>query len=133
MTTASEIQAKARHYFYCMHLHNPASDLPAANSLPTPAPAEAAASPAQQAFREAVALVESLRERLRELQQTQAEARRQYWQQVGPAARAVVEARQALFQPLEEALLLRCFSRAEERQIIEFILGNARALHQRFG
>lgn len=116
-----------------MNLHNPATDLPAANSLPTLAPAEAPGTPAQQAFREAVQQVEGLRQRLRDLQVEQAEARRRYWQQVGPGARAVVEARRALFAPLEEALLLPYFSRAEERQITEFILGNARALHHRFG
>lgn len=116
-----------------MNLHNPATDLPAANSLPTPAPAEAPGTPAQQAFREAVQQVEGLRQRLRDLQTEQAEARRRYWQQVGPGARAVVEARRALFAPLEEALLLPYFSRQEERQITEFIVGNARALHNRFG
>ncbi|UOQ64701.1 hypothetical protein [Hymenobacter volaticus] len=116
-----------------MNLHNPATDLPAANSLPTLASGEAVGSPAQQAFREAVQQVEGLRQRLRDLQVEQAEARRRYWQQVGPAARTVVEARRALFAPLEEALLLPYFSRKEERQITEFILGNARSLHNRFG
>ncbi|MBO0358159.1 J domain-containing protein [Hymenobacter sp. BT186] len=116
-----------------MNLHNPATDLPAANSLPTLAPAEAPGTPAQLAFREAVQQVEGLRQRLRDLQVEQGEARRRYWQQVGPGARAVVEARRALFAPLENALLLPYFSRAEERQITEFILGNARALHNRFG
>ncbi|UOG73175.1 J domain-containing protein [Hymenobacter tibetensis] len=116
-----------------MNLHNPATDLPAANSLPTLAPAEAPGTPAQQAFREAVQQVEGLRQRLREVQQEQAEARRRYWQQVGPGARAVVEARRALFAPLEDALLLPYFSRKEERQITEFIVGNARSLHTRFG
>ncbi|WP_022824561.1 J domain-containing protein [Hymenobacter norwichensis] len=116
-----------------MNLHNPATDLPAANSLPIPAPAEAAGTPAQQAFREAVQQVEGLRQRLRELQVEQAEARRRYWQQVGPGARAVVEARRALFAPLEEALLLPYFNRQEERQITDFIVGNAHGLHNRFG
>ncbi|SDX38708.1 hypothetical protein SAMN04488069_101210 [Hymenobacter psychrophilus] len=116
-----------------MHLHNPYTDLPAANSLPTPAPAAAPGTPAQQAFTEAVARVEGLRQRLRELQAAQAEARRRYWQQVGPAANTVVQARQALFVPLEEALLLGYFSRLEEQQITALLLGNARTLQDRFG
>ncbi|UYZ63712.1 J domain-containing protein [Hymenobacter weizhouensis] len=116
-----------------MNLHNPLADLPAANSLPKPAGSEAPGTPAQRAFREAVARVEGLRQRLRELRQEQAEARRRYWQQVGPAAQAVVQARRALFAPLEEALLLGYFSRLEERQITELLLGNARALQERFG
>ncbi|SMB98427.1 hypothetical protein SAMN00120144_1102 [Hymenobacter roseosalivarius DSM 11622] len=112
--------------------HNPTSDLPAANSLPIPT-TNAAINPAQQAFREAVQQVEGLRQRLRDLQAEQADARRRYWQQVGPAARAVVEARQTLFAPLENALLLHFFSRAEEEQITGVIVGNARALQERFG
>ncbi|GGG57267.1 J domain-containing protein [Hymenobacter glacieicola] len=116
-----------------MNLHNPATDLPAANSLPIPAPEAAPGTPAQRAFRAAVEQVEGLRQRLRELRQEQAEARRRYWQQVGPAAATVVEARRALFGPLEEALLLDYFSRLEHRQIQEIIVGNARALQDRFG
>ncbi|MBX0289114.1 J domain-containing protein [Hymenobacter sp. HSC-4F20] len=116
-----------------MNLHNPATDLPAANSLPVPAAGEAPGTPAQQAFRAAVEQVEGLRQRLRELRQEQAEARRRYWQQVGPAAATVVEARRALFGPLEEALLLEYFTRLEQRQIQEVIVGNARALQDRFG
>ena len=65
-----------------------------------------AGSPAQQAFRQAILDVENLRERLRDLRAQQAETRRRYWQQVGPAATAVVAARRALFPALEEALLL---------------------------
>ncbi|WP_426491579.1 J domain-containing protein [Hymenobacter sp. 102] len=116
-----------------MNLHNPLTDLPAANQLPTPTPAEAPGTPAQQAFREAVAQVEGLRQRLQELRGEQAEARRRYWQQVGPAAQAVVQAREALFGPLENALLLGYFSRLEEQQITALIVGNARALQDRFG
>ena len=116
-----------------MNLHNPATDLPAANSLPVPASGEAAGTPAQQAFRAAVEQVEGLRQRLRETQAEQAEARRRYWQQVGPAAETVVQARRALFAPLEEALLLSYFSRLEEQQITALLLGNARALQDRFG
>ncbi|MBD2721961.1 J domain-containing protein [Hymenobacter armeniacus] len=92
-----------------------------------------AGTPAQQAFRQAILDVENLRERLRDLRAEQAEARRRYWQQVGPAAATVVAARRSLFPPLEEALLLRYFSRLEEHQITELILGNARALEDRFG
>ncbi|QJX49030.1 hypothetical protein HMJ29_19810 [Hymenobacter taeanensis] len=116
-----------------MNLHNPTTDLPAANSLPTLAPAEAPGTPAQQAFRAAVAQVEGLRQRLQELKVEQAEARRRYWQQVGPAAEAVVKVRQRLFVPLEDALLLGFFSRAEEHQITAVIVGNARSLQDRFG
>lgn len=90
-------------------------------------------SPAQQAFRQAILDVENLRERLRDLHAEQAETRRRYWQQVGPAATAVVAARRDLFPSLEEALLLGYFSRLEKEQITELILGNARALEERFG
>ncbi|WBA43486.1 J domain-containing protein [Hymenobacter canadensis] len=116
-----------------MNLHNPATDLPAANALPVPSSGEPVGTPAQQAFRAAVAQVEGLRQRLRELQDEQKDARRRYWQQVGPAARTVVEARQALFAPLEAALLLSYFSRLEEQQITALLVGNARALQNRFG
>ena len=92
-----------------------------------------AGTPAQQAFRQAVQDVENLRERLHDLRAEQAEARRRYWQQVGPAATAVVTARRGLFPALEEALLLGYFSRMEETQITELILGNARSLENRFG
>ena len=90
-------------------------------------------SPAQQAFRQAILDVENLRERLRDVRAEQAEARRRYWQQVGPAATAVVAARRGLFPSLEDALLLGYFSRLEKQQITELILGNARALEDRFG
>ena len=88
---------------------------------------------AQQAFGQAILDVENLRERLRDLRAEQAEARRRYWQQVGPAAAAVVTARRGLFPALEDALLLGYFSRLEEQQITEVILGNAQALEDRFG
>lgn len=87
----------------------------------------------QQAFQRILVEVENLREQLRQAETSQAEARRRYWQQVGPLADAVVAARQDLFAPLEEALLLGCFSRAEERQITELLLANARELQERFG
>ncbi len=92
-----------------------------------------AGSGAQQAFRQAILDVENLRERLRDLRAEQAEARRRYWQQVGPAATAVVAARRGLFPFLEEALLLAAFSRLEEQRITTLILGNARTLEDRFG
>ncbi|WP_157547525.1 J domain-containing protein [Hymenobacter sp. DG25A] len=101
-------------------------------SLPVPGNA-VAGSAAQQAFRAAVEQVEGLRQRLTEVRQEQADARRQYWKQVGPLAEVVVAARRALFPPLEEALLLDYFSRAEHRQLEEVIIGNARSLQDRFG
>ena len=88
---------------------------------------------AQQAFRQAILDVENLRQRLLDLRTGQAETRRRYWQQVGPAATTVVAARHALYEPLEEALLLSHFSRLEEQQITALILGNARTLENRFG
>ena len=97
------------------------------------APTDAPATSARAAFRQAVLAVENLREQLRELEEAQAGARRAYWQQVGPLAGAVVRARRALFAPLEEALLLAYFSRAEEEQVKELLLANARTLHERFG
>jgi len=106
---------------------------PAPITVPVRGGEQAAGSPAHQAFRQAILDVENLRERLRDLRAEQAEARRRYWQQVGPAATAVVAARRGLFPALEEALLLGYFSRLEEQQITDLILGNARALEERFG
>ena len=77
--------------------------------------------------------VEGLRQQLRELRTAQATARQRYWQQVGPAATAVVVARRALYAPFENALLLSYFSRLEEQQIIGWITANARGLEARFG
>lgn len=103
-------------------------------TVPVRQAAEAPGSAARQAFRQAILDVASLREQLRELRAGQAEARRRYWQQVGPVAAAVVAARRALYAPLEEALLADgYFSRQEEAQIRELILGNAEALETRFG
>ncbi|UOR06373.1 J domain-containing protein [Hymenobacter aerilatus] len=87
----------------------------------------------QQAFQRALVEVENLREQLRQAETTQTEARRRYWQQVGPLADAVVTARQALFAPLEDALLWNAFSRDEERQIMELLVANAQDLQERFG
>ena len=106
---------------------------PAPIAVPVRTAAAADGSPARQAFRQAILDVENLRERLRDLHQQQAEARRSYWQQVGPAAAAVVDARRALFPYLEEALLQGYFSRLEEQQITGVLLGNARTLEARFG
>ncbi|ALW86973.1 hypothetical protein AUC43_18950 [Hymenobacter sedentarius] len=106
---------------------------PAPVTVPVRLADKPAGSPAQQAFRQAILDVENLRERLRDLRAEQAEARRRYWQQVGPAATAVVAARRSLFPSLEEALLLGYFSRLEEQQITDLILGNAWALEERFG
>jgi hypothetical protein len=102
-------------------------------TVPVPTSEQPTGTLAQQAFRQAILDVENLRERLRDLRAEQAEARRRYWQQVGPAATAVVAARHALYAPLEEALLLSYFSRLEEAQITVVILGNARTLEDRFG
>jgi hypothetical protein len=106
---------------------------PAPITVPVRVGEQAVGSPVQQAFRQAILDVENLRERLRDLRAEQAEARRRYWQQVGPAATAVVATRRSLFPALEEALLLGYFSRLEEQQITDLILGNARALEERFG
>jgi hypothetical protein len=114
-------------------MKNPDSARPDRITVPVRTDGQATGTPAQQAFRQAIQDVENLRERLRDLRTEQAEARRRYWQQVGPAAAAVVAARRELFPALEEALLLGYFSRLEEQQITEVILGNARALEDRFG
>jgi hypothetical protein len=109
------------------------STLPSPITVPVRQAEQPTGSPAQQAFRQAILDVENLRERLHDLRTEQAEARRRYWQQVGPAATAVVAARHSLFPLLEDALLVGYFSRLEEQQITEVILGNARALEDRFG
>ena len=114
-------------------MKNAASTHPAPVTVPVRLDEKPAGSPAQQAFRQAILDVENLRERLRDLRAGQAEARRRYWQQVGPAATAVVAARRGLFPALEDALLLGYFSRLEEEQITDLIVGNARALEERFG
>lgn len=106
---------------------------PAPITVPVRQNSEPAGSPARQAFRQAVLDVENLRARLHDLRAEQADARRRYWQQVGPAATAVVTARRNLFPVLEDALLLGCFSRLEEQRITAVIVGNARALEERFG
>ncbi len=114
-------------------MKNPDSAHPDRITVPVRTDERPTGTPAQQAFRQAILDVENLRERLRDLRAEQAEARRRYWQQVGPAATAVVEARHGLYPPLEEALLLSYFSRLEEQQIMALILGNAHSLEDRFG
>jgi hypothetical protein len=114
-------------------MKNPDSAHPDRITVPARTDEQPVGTPAQQAFRQAILDVENLRERLRDLRVEQAEARRRYWQQVGPAATAVVEARHALYPLLEEALLLSYFSRLEEQQIMALILGNAHTLEDRFG
>ncbi|OGX83725.1 J domain-containing protein [Hymenobacter glacialis] len=114
-------------------MKNAASTHPAPVTVPVRLDEKPVGSPAQQAFRQAILNVENLRERLRDLRAEQAETRRRYWQQVGPAATAVVAARRSLFPSLEDALLLGYFSRLEEQQITDLIVGNARALEKRFG
>ena len=116
----------------------PATSL-SASALPTPlrvsvvAEACAPGSLAQAAFRRALLALEGLRAQVQAAQEARAAARQRYWQQVGPAAAAVVAARRALYAPLEGALLTPYFSRLEEQQIARFIVGNAGALIARFG
>ena len=110
-----------------------AAESPAPIRTPVAQAGQAAGSPTQQAFQQAIIGVESLREQLRSQRVQQAEARRRYWQQVGPVAAAVVVARRSLFPTLEDALLLGYFTRLEEQQITSLILSNVRALEERFG
>ena len=109
------------------------STLPLRRSLPEHAPADAAGTPAQQAFRQAIRAVEDLREQLLALRATQAATRQTYWRQVGPIAAAAMAARRALYEPLEAALVGSYLSRAEEQQVLELLLHNARSLQERFG
>ena len=110
------------------------SSLPLRRLLPERADAaELAGTPAQQAFRQAIRAVETLREQLHTLRNAQAATRQAYWGQVGPLAAAAVASRRALYAPLEEALLSGYLSRAEEQQATELLLHNARSLQARFG
>jgi hypothetical protein len=109
------------------------STLPLRRLLPDHAPIDAAGTPAQQAFRQAIRAVEDLREQLLALRAAQAAARQTYWRQVGPIAAAAVAARRALYEPLEAALLGGYLSRAEEQQVLELLLHNAYSLQERFG
>lgn len=109
------------------------STLPLRRLLPDHVPADAAGTPAQQAFRQAIRAVEHLREQLLALRAAQAAARQTYWRQVGPVAAAAVAARRALYEPLEAALVGSYLSRAEEQQVLELLLHNAYSLQERFG
>ena len=93
----------------------------------------APSSLAQAAFRRALLVLEGLRAQVRAAHDARTAARQRHWLQVGPAAAAVVAARRALYIPLEGALLTTYFSRLEEQQIAQFIVGNAGALITRFG
>ena len=102
--------------------------------LPALADAPPTDTPAQQAFRQAIEVVDALREQLWALRASQASARRAYWQQVGPLAAATVAARRALYAPLETALTQDDYlSRAELNQVTEVLVANARSLQARFG
>jgi ketosteroid isomerase-like protein len=77
--------------------------------------------------------VEGLRGQLQQLRASQATTRQAYWQQVGPVAAATITARRALYAPLEQALTTGYLSRAEEEQVTELLVHNARSLQERFG
>jgi hypothetical protein len=110
------------------------SSLPLRIFLPERLPAEEpAGTPAQQAFRQTIRAVETLREQLHALRAAQAATRQTYWRQVGPLAADTVAARRALYAPLEAALLGGYLSRAEEAQVTELLLHNAQSLQERFG
>lgn len=101
--------------------------------LPDRAATTAVGSPAQQAFREAMAAIEALRAQLSNLRAAQAATRQTYWRQVGPVAAAAVAARRALYTPLETALTDGYLSRAEVVQVTELLVHNAHSLERRFG
>ena len=77
--------------------------------------------------------IDELRAQLLCLRTSQAATRQAYWQQVGPVAAAAVAARRALYEPLEIALTSGYLNRAEERQVTELLVHNARSLQERFG
>jgi len=109
------------------------SSFPQRQFLPDRIAVPAAGSPVQQAFRQAMATVEALREQLHSLLAAQATARQAYWRQVGPVAAAAVVARRALYAPLESALTAGYLNRAEEAQVLAVLLHNAHSLQNRFG
>jgi hypothetical protein len=90
-------------------------------------------TPAQQAFSQAIQEVNDLRAQLRALRAAQAATRQAYWRQVGPLAADTVAARRALYEPLETALFGGYLSRAEQEQVTELVVHNARSLQERFG
>ncbi|MDO7883945.1 hypothetical protein [Hymenobacter cheonanensis] len=108
------------------------SALPQRQALPERV-ASQPASPAQLAYRQAMQAVDDLREQMHRLRASQAATRQAYWQQVGPVAAAAVAARRALYEPLEIALTDGYLSRAEETQVTELLVHNARSLQERFG
>ena len=107
--------------------------LPQRQTLPERVAGQPTGSPVQQAFRHAMQTVESLREQLRQLRASQAATRQAYWQQVGPIAAATIAARRSLYEPLERALTAGYLSHAEEQQVTELLVHNARSLQERFG
>ena len=109
------------------------SSFPLRQFLPERLVGESVGSPAQQAFRQAIGVIEELREQLRSLRAQQAAARQTYWRQVGPLATATVAARRALYEPLETALTSGYLSRAETQQVTEVLWQNAHSLQERFG
>jgi hypothetical protein len=107
--------------------------LPQRQALPERIASQPTGSPAQQAFGQAMQAVADLREQLRLLRASQVATRQAYWQQVGPVAAATIAARRALYTPLELALTDGYLSRAEEQQVTELLVHNARSLQERFG
>jgi hypothetical protein len=107
--------------------------LPLRQFLPARLAGDAAGSPVQQAFRQAIGAVEELREQLRSLREQQAAARQAYWRQVGPLAAETVAARRALYEPLETALTSGYLNRAEAQLVTEVLWQNAHSLQERFG
>ncbi|AMR25639.1 hypothetical protein A0257_00080 [Hymenobacter psoromatis] len=101
--------------------------------LPDRVATAAVGSPAQQAFRAAMAAIEALRAQLSALRAAQAATRQTYWRQVGPVAAAAVAARRALYAPLELALTDGYLNRAEAMQVTELLVHNAHSLERRFG
>jgi hypothetical protein len=109
------------------------SFLPQRQALPERVANQPTGSPVQQALHQAMQAVEGLREQLRLLRASQAATRQAYWQQVGPVATATIAARRALYAPLERTLTDGYLNRAEEQQVTELLVHNARSLQERFG
>lgn len=108
-------------------------NLPHRQWLPDRAASEPAGSPAQLAFRHTMQAIAALQKELHHLRASQAATRQLYWRQVGPVAAAAVAARRALYGPLETALTSGYLNRAEEQQVTELLVHNARSLQTRFG
>jgi hypothetical protein len=120
-------------FWYVVDLRTVTDNLLQRQWLPDRVAAEPAGSPAQLAFRQAMHAVATLREELHRLRASQTATRQAYWQQVGPVAAAAVAARRALYAPLETALTSGYLNRAEEQQVTELLVHNARSLQERFG